>query len=110
MVRQLVSLDGKDDDFIQDVMVTYVEQLKESVRKLGEALEDADMETVHLTAHSIKGASKQIGAARVGDLLGAIEREDGVEATRQLLKQVEAEVPRVAEAVQALLRRSRRTG
>jgi hypothetical protein len=46
----------------------------------------------------------------VGDLLGAIEREDGVEATRQLLKQVEAEVPRVAEAVQALLRRSRRTG
>jgi signal transduction histidine kinase/CheY-like chemotaxis protein/HPt (histidine-containing phosphotransfer) domain-containing protein len=110
MVRQLVSLDGEDDDFIQDVMVSYVEQLKESVRKLGEALEDADMETVHLTAHSIKGASKQIGAARVGDLLGSIERADGVEAARQLLKQVEAEVPRVAEAVEALLRRSRRTG
>ena len=91
-------------------MVSYVEQLKESVRKLGEALEDADMETVHLTAHSIKGASKQIGAARVGDLLGSIERADGVEAARQLLKQVEAEVPRVAEAVEALLRRSRRTG
>jgi signal transduction histidine kinase/CheY-like chemotaxis protein/HPt (histidine-containing phosphotransfer) domain-containing protein len=110
MIRQLVSLDGEDDDFIQDVMVSYVEQLKDSVKKLDEALGNADMETVHLTAHSIKGASKQIGAARVGDLLGAIEREDGLEAARRLLEQVEEEVPRVAEAVQGLLRRSRRTG
>jgi hypothetical protein len=70
MIRQLVSLDGEDDDFIQDVMVSYVEQLKDSVKKLDEALGNADMETVHLTAHSIKGASKQIGAARV-------ERPDG---------------------------------
>jgi CheY-like chemotaxis protein/HPt (histidine-containing phosphotransfer) domain-containing protein len=106
MVRQLVSLDGEDDDFIQDVMVSYVEQLEQSTKKLGKALDDGDLETVRLTAHSIKGASKQIGAARVGDLLGAIEREDTVEAAKQLLEQIEDEVPRVAEAVQALLRRA----
>ena len=70
MVRQLVSLDGEDDDFIRDVMLSYVDQLEESARKLGQALDDEDLETVRLTAHSIKGASKQIGAARVGDLLG----------------------------------------
>ncbi|MBW2586028.1 MAG: response regulator [Deltaproteobacteria bacterium] len=109
MVRQLVSLDGEDDDFIQDVMVSYVEQLKDSAKALGKALDAGDMETVRLTAHSIKGASKQIGAARVGDLLDAIERESVAEAARQLLEQVEEEVPRIAEAVQALLRRSRRT-
>ena len=110
MVRQLVSLDGEDDDFIQDVMVSYVEQLEDSAKALGKALDAGDMETVRLTAHSIKGASKQIGAARVGDLLDAIERESVAEAARQLLEQVEEEVPRIAEAVQALLRRSRRTG
>jgi CheY-like chemotaxis protein/HPt (histidine-containing phosphotransfer) domain-containing protein len=110
MVRQLVSLDGEDDDFIRDVMVSYVEQLKDSTKTLGDALDAGDMETVRLTAHSIKGASKQIGAARVGDLLGAIERAVVVEGAKQLLEQVEEEVPRVAEAVQALLRRSRRTG
>jgi len=110
MVRQLVSLDDEDDDFIQDVMVSYVAQLEDSVKKLGEALDAGDMETARLTAHSIKGASKQIGAARVGDLLDAIEREEVPEAARQLLDQVDEEVPRVAEAVQALLRRSRRTG
>ncbi len=110
MVRQLVSLDGEDDDFIQDVMVSYVRELKDSANKLGQALDAGDMEAARLIAHSIKGASKQIGAARAGDLLDAIEREVVVEAAKELLDQLEEEVPRVAEAVQALLRRSRRTG
>ena len=110
MLRQLISLDGEDDDFIRDVMVSYVQQLEDSAKTLGRALDDGDMETVRLTAHSIKGASKQIGAARVGDLLGAIERENDVAVAKQLLEQVDEEVPRVAEAVQALLRRSRRSG
>ena len=108
MVRQLVSLDGDDDDFIRDVMGGYVEQLKESVTKLGEALDDRDIETVRLTAHSLKGASKQIGASRVGELLQGIERENGVDTVRQLLVQLEDEVPRVQQAVQALLHRTRR--
>ncbi len=105
MVRQLVSLDEEDDGFIQEVMVGYVEQLRESVATLRKALEASDMETVRLTAHSIKGASKQLGASRVGELLGAIEREEAVEPARALVGQVAAEVPHVEEAVQALLRR-----
>jgi len=105
MVRQLVSLDEEDDGFIRDVMVAYIDQLRESVATLRAALEDSDMETVRLTAHSIKGASKQIGASRVGELLGAIEREDAVEPARDLVSQVAKEIPLVEEAVQALLRR-----
>ncbi len=108
MVRRLVSLDGEDDDFIEDVMMGYVVQLRESMLKLGDALETDDLDTVRLIAHSIKGASKQIGATKVGELLGAIERETRVDALRQLLGQIDDEVPRVEEAVQALLRRSRR--
>ncbi len=108
MVRRLVSLDGEDDDFIEEVMMGYVVQLKESMLKLGDALEAQDLDTVGLIAHSIKGASKQIGATKVGELLGAIERETSVDAVRQLLGLVDQEVPRVDEAVQALLRRSRR--
>jgi signal transduction histidine kinase/CheY-like chemotaxis protein/HPt (histidine-containing phosphotransfer) domain-containing protein len=110
MVRQLVSLDGEDDGFIQEVMVGYVGQLKRSAGKIGRALENADMEAVHLAAHSIKGASKQIGAARVGDLLGSIERECDVDVAKQILVQIEQEVPKLAAAVQSLLRRSRRAG
>jgi signal transduction histidine kinase/DNA-binding NarL/FixJ family response regulator len=110
MVRQLVSLDGEDDDFIQDLMASYVEQLKDSVNKIGKALDVADMESVHLTAHSMKGASKQIGASRIGELLSAMEQQNDFEAARQLLEQVAEEVPRVEAAFQALLRRSRRAG
>jgi len=110
MVRRLFSLDGEDDDFIRDIMVSYVEQLRESVAKLGKALDARDVQAARLTAHSIKGASKQIGASRIGELLGAIERENCIEAARQLLEQVREELPRVAEAIEALLRRSRRVG
>jgi signal transduction histidine kinase/CheY-like chemotaxis protein/HPt (histidine-containing phosphotransfer) domain-containing protein len=110
MVRQLISLDGEDDDFIQDVMMGYVEQLEASTKKIDQALSDGDMDTVRLTAHSIKGASKQIGAARVGELLGAIELESDSSIAKQLLQRVEEEIPRVAAAVQSLLRRSRRAG
>jgi signal transduction histidine kinase/CheY-like chemotaxis protein len=105
MVRQLVSLDEEDDGFIKEVMVAYVKQLRESVAILRKALEASDMETVRLTAHSIKGASKQLGASHVGELLGAIEREEAEEQARDLVGQVAAEVPRVEEAVEALLRR-----
>jgi len=110
MVRRLFSLDGEDDGFIRDIMTSYVEQLHASVAKLGESLECRDVQTARLTAHSIKGASKQIGASRVGELLGAIEQENCIEAAKQLLEQVRAEVPRVEEAAEALLRRSRRAG
>ena len=108
MVRRLVSLDGEDDDFIEEVMMGYVAQLKESILKLDCALEAEDLDPVGLVAHSIKGASKQIGATKVGELLGAIERETSVDAIKELLDLVQHEVPRVDEAVQALLRRSRR--
>ena len=109
MVRQLVSLDGEDDDFIQDVMVSYVQQLEESSKKIERALSDGDMDTVRMTAHSIRGASKQIGATRVGDLLSSIEFESDPAIAKQLLRQVDEEIPRVAAAIQGLLRRSRRT-
>ena len=109
MVRQLVSLDGEDDDFIQDVMLGYVQQLEGSSKKIEGALSDGDMDTVRMTAHSIRGASKQIGATRVGELLSSIEFESDPAVARQLLGQVDEEIPRVAAAIQSLLRRSRRT-
>jgi CheY-like chemotaxis protein/HPt (histidine-containing phosphotransfer) domain-containing protein len=108
MVRRLVSLDGEDDDFIVDVMGSYVEQLRESAGTLDKALKNQDMESVRLTAHSIKGASKQIGAMRMGDLLGAIERAADAGAAAAILDEIQQEVPRVEAAIQALIRRSRR--
>ncbi|MGB5694957.1 MAG: response regulator [Polyangiales bacterium] len=108
MVRRLASFDGEDDEFIEDLMVTYIGQLKGSLGKLIAALDEGDMDAVHWTAHSIKGASKQIGATRVGELLGSIEREGGVEAIRLLLDEIQEEVPRVEEAIESLLRRSLR--
>jgi signal transduction histidine kinase/CheY-like chemotaxis protein/HPt (histidine-containing phosphotransfer) domain-containing protein len=108
MVRRLVSLDGEDDDFIEDVLLGYVDQLRESLKKMSDALDEGDMETTRLAAHTVKGASKQIGATRVGELLGGIESATTIDAARNLLEIVEEETPRVAEAVKGLLQHSKR--
>ena len=108
MVRRLVSLDGEDDDFIRDVMGSYVVQLRDVVKKLGTAVAANDTGEVRSLAHSMKGASKQIGATRAGTLLGEIEQEQDVTAIQTLLDQLDEEVPRVESAVRALLRRSLR--
>lgn len=108
MVRGLVSLDGEDDDFIREVMGGYVDQLKDVVAKLATAVAANDTEEARLLAHSMKGASKQIGATRAGTLLGAIEEQGDIATIETLIEQLDEEVPRVESAIRALLRRSRR--
>jgi signal transduction histidine kinase/CheY-like chemotaxis protein/HPt (histidine-containing phosphotransfer) domain-containing protein len=110
MVRRLVSLDGEDDDFIREVMGSYVEQLRACVVKLRGAAESGDTDEIRSLAHSMKGASKQIGATRAGTLLGAIESQSDMQAAQRLIEDLDEEVPRVESAVRALLRRSRRAG
>jgi signal transduction histidine kinase/CheY-like chemotaxis protein/HPt (histidine-containing phosphotransfer) domain-containing protein len=110
LIGQLVSLDGEDDEFIQDVLLGYVDQLRASVTRMRTALNNGDMEAARLSAHTVKGASKQIGATRVGELLGGIEGETSIDAARNLLEVVEQELPRVDEAIQGLLSRPRRAG
>jgi signal transduction histidine kinase/HPt (histidine-containing phosphotransfer) domain-containing protein/ActR/RegA family two-component response regulator len=108
MVRRLVSLDGEDDDFIRDVMGGYVDELKAATKKLGAAAAANDTEEIRLVAHSMKGASKQIGATRAGTLLGAIEEQVDIAEVRTLVEALNEEVPRVESAIRGLLRRSRR--
>lgn len=108
MVRRLVSLDGEDDDFIRDVMCGYVDELKAATEELGVAASANDADRVRLIAHSLKGASKQIGATRAGTLLGAIEEQEDMGEVQSLVEALHEEVPRVESAVHALLRRSRR--
>jgi signal transduction histidine kinase/HPt (histidine-containing phosphotransfer) domain-containing protein len=108
MVRRLVSLDGEDDEFIRDVMGGYVAQLRECVAELRIAVADSDLDAIHALAHSMKGASKQIGATRAGSLLAAMEALDDTQTAAHLLDELDAEVPRVDSAVSALLQRSAR--
>jgi len=90
------------------MMGSYVKQLQKSLGAIRAALKEDDTETVRLTAHSLKAASKQLGAMRMGDLLGAIEKVSDTDAAAAILEQMEQEAPRVEEAVQSLIRRSRR--
>ena len=89
-------------------MADYMKQLRRCVADLGLAVASNDLEEVRSLAHSMKGASKQIGATRVGDLLGAIEGQDETAESGALLEALADELPFLESAVNTLLRRSAR--
>jgi HPt (histidine-containing phosphotransfer) domain-containing protein len=78
------------------------------VSGLREAVTGGDLDEVHALAHSMKGASKQIGATQAGNLLGAIEAQKDLRDCRTLVDELDEEIPRVDSAIHALLRRSAR--
>ncbi len=108
VVRRFASLDGEDDEFIRDVMGSYLAQLREAVNGLGAALRSENLDVAGATAHSVKGASKQIGATRIGDLFGELERASDVDTARTTLVRIEREMPHVEAAIDSLIRTSRR--
>ena len=86
----------------------YVDQLAECLADLRSAVAEHDLEKVQSLAHSMKGASKQIGATQAGNLLGAIEAQRDLRDSTRLLDELAEEIPRVQSAIDALLRRSAR--
>ena len=106
IVQQLRALDNDDSGFMQEVMDSFLRQLRTSVRRLDAAVAGQDLQTIQRTAHTIKGASRQVGATQVGELFAHIEQEHDLGKTRGLIEQVRDEVPRVEEAVRLLLKRS----
>ncbi len=106
IVQQLRALDTDDRGFMEQVMESFLRQLRSSVQGLDTAVASKDLKAIQRTAHTIKGASRQVGATQVGNLFAHIEQEHDLGKTRALLEQVRDEVPRVEEAVRLLLKRS----
>lgn len=106
IVQQLRALDSEDRGFMEEVMESFLRQLRTSVQGLDTAVAGKDLQAIKRTAHTIKGASRQVGATQVGELFAHIEQEHDLGKTRALLEQVRDEVPRVEEAVRLLLKRS----
>lgn len=106
IVQQLRTLDEDDEGFMQEVMDSFLNQLRSSIQRLDAAVAGKDLQTIQRTAHSLKGASRQVGATRVGNLFATIEQEPDLNKTRGLVEQIRSEAPQVEEAVRLLLEKS----
>ncbi|MEQ8861108.1 MAG: Hpt domain-containing protein [Pseudomonadales bacterium] len=93
-----------EEDFTS-LLETYLRDSENRLFEVSEAWEAHDMERLERHAHSLKGASGNIGAAELATLCGELEllaREDSTERLPGMLDQVKSELREVREAVQAL--------
>ena len=63
-----------------EIVGDLVRLFADSVPPLIEDMRSADPEAVRRAAHKLKGACRQLGAARLGDAAGEIERAKSVSA------------------------------
>lgn len=93
-----------EDDF-GTLLEAYLRDSQQRFLELSEAWERRDLETLRRSAHSLKGASGNIGAAGLASLCGELEQlaltrcEAGV---AEALTHVELELREVRDAVVAL--------
>ncbi len=90
-------LDG-DEEIAREVAVAFVESSRELMQELDTAIGAGQADAVRLHAHSIKGASANIGADRVAEIAGVIEdagRDGAMETAAQAMPGLQERVERV---------------
>lgn len=69
----LVKRLGDDEEFIKEIIDIFVEDLQSQIEKLAQAIKDQNAEQINRIGHSIKGASKNVGANALGKISYEIE-------------------------------------
>ncbi len=65
--------DEEDPDFLKDLLLEYITSTHCSLEDLSQAINSEDEVTVVKTAHTLKGASGNIGAPRIATLFRQLE-------------------------------------
>jgi HPt (histidine-containing phosphotransfer) domain-containing protein len=104
MMEELRNLADGDTAFVQDVLVTYLEQAGEIVTAMRGALNANDARAFRLAAHALGGSSLQVGAAQVARICRAIQSsEDDTPAPfAEALDEIGSELHRVFTAAAQL--------
>lgn len=96
-----------DKDFEQELIGAYLEDCSERMGRLRQAIADGAVETVQRDAHTIKGASSNVGTTRLHELARQLEKlEITAEpaAAEQLLAAMITEYASVRDFFQDYLR------
>ena len=83
-----------DEELVAEVMPACVEDNKERLKMLTEAVEKADRENIKSCAHAIKGSSANLGARRLSELACLLERrasQSDLSQAKELLQKITAE-------------------
>ncbi|TDI93627.1 MAG: Hpt domain-containing protein [Caldithrix sp.] len=94
-IEELKELVDEDDpDFLIGLLEDYMDNSEENLKAIRYAIQAKDTVTVVTTAHSLKGASSNIGAVNMTELSGQLEhlgRGQTLEGAVELIDQLEGE-------------------
>lgn len=94
----LMELADDGDDFVRDLYATWVDSYRKSLSGMNEARHRADGDALRRAAHALKGASANVGAARVAALCAELQEAGEAEdfdAAGPLVAALPAEFDRV---------------
>jgi HPt (histidine-containing phosphotransfer) domain-containing protein len=86
---------GGDEEFFIELLHDLVELGKECLTQLREAVETSDSELLRKTAHSLKGASGNLGAKGLQSLAFELEKmgkDNNLNDSISLVNQIEGEI------------------
>ncbi|MCI5054894.1 MAG: Hpt domain-containing protein [Flavobacteriales bacterium] len=63
-----------DDEFVSDLLKSYVKGGKESLENIQSAMTNDDHKSISFWAHKLKGSSRMIGAKQIEELSSSIEK------------------------------------
>lgn len=105
-VSVLEALVGDDADLIEDLLHEYYRTAVQHDRGVSEAWHNGNLETIRVSAHTLKSASFAVGAQALGELCAQLEQAARVEDNGSVARLVPAfslEVGRVLEFVRTRL-------
>lgn len=97
VIAELRSATGDDDEFIADLIATYVGEGSEHVRAMADAITAGDVPGLVRPAHTLKSSSASIGALRLAAICRGIEeggrdgRADGLVGQVEVVRGLWAE-------------------
>jgi len=107
-IELLVSLDDGEGAALQEIVDEYLTMSEESGVELLRVLQEGDADAVERAAHTLKGASANVGANALVDVCAGIEahaRQGELQGAAELTEQFEAELSRARSALQTVASR-----
>jgi signal transduction histidine kinase/CheY-like chemotaxis protein/HPt (histidine-containing phosphotransfer) domain-containing protein len=94
-------------EIVRGIVDNFLAEVPARLARMRQAIEDGDAEGLNFIAHDLKGSAAQLGALRLAEVCRELEgrsRDGRMEGAGELLRLLEGEAPRAAEALLARLR------
>ncbi|MCP4701655.1 MAG: Hpt domain-containing protein [Gammaproteobacteria bacterium] len=105
-IDELNEMSGGDQEILEDVINTYVQDAAMLVEEIRQAAEAGDADTLQRKAHPLKSSSASLGARKFAELCKALEaagRAGALEGIQEKTKELTVEFKKVRNALQTFL-------